>query len=489
MQRQLGYIYTNGPKEFGNFHLVPDWTSLRLMSWQNNAATVMCDVYDDKENDHVLVPYAPHSILRKQIEAASKPPYKVLTVSELEYYMYENSYRDARAENYEKLKLKTLGDYHRSYHLLQTASEEKYNEAFRYHLKASGIPVENSKREAGIGQHELNIKFSDVLSMADQLGVSVTFMAKPFIDTAGSGCHIHLSMANASGGKKAFTADSNSTDSNDKSYHLLQTASEEKNNEAFRYHLKVSGIPVENSKREAGIGQHELNIKFSDVLSTADQLGVSVTFMAKPFIDTAGSGCHIHLSMVNASGGKNAFTADSNSTDSNDKCSPLFKYFLAGWLKYAPDVTVFYAPTINSYKRLMNASWAPTNLAWSYDNRMTAFRVVGKSQSTRIECRLPGADCNTYLAFAASLASGLRVIADQLEPPPIFEADIDQTKELPQVARTLKEAIHAFENSTFEREVFGEDVVNHYLNFYRQEQAACETSVTDWERHRYFEQI
>ncbi|CAF4829720.1 unnamed protein product [Rotaria sp. Silwood1] len=386
MQRQLGYIYTNGPKEFGNFHLVPDWTSLRLMSWQNNAATVMCDVYDDKENDHVLVPYAPHSILRKQIEAASKPPYKVLTVSELEYYMYENSYRDARAENYEKLKLKTLGDYHRSYHLLQTASEEK-------------------------------------------------------------------------------------------------------NNEAFRYHLKVSGIPVENSKREAGIGQHELNIKFSDVLSTADQLGVSVTFMAKPFIDTAGSGCHIHLSMVNASGGKNAFTADSNSTDSNDKCSPLFKYFLAGWLKYAPDVTVFYAPTINSYKRLMNASWAPTNLAWSYDNRMTAFRVVGKSQSTRIECRLPGADCNTYLAFAASLASGLRVIADQLEPPPIFEADIDQTKELPQVARTLKEAIHAFENSTFEREVFGEDVVNHYLNFYRQEQAACETSVTDWERHRYFEQI
>ncbi|CAF5156376.1 unnamed protein product, partial [Rotaria sp. Silwood1] len=101
MQRQLGYIYTNGPKEFGNFHLVSDWASLRLMSWQNNAATAMCDIYDDKENDHVLVPYAPHSILRKQIEAALKLPYKVLTVSELEYYMYENSYRDARAENYE----------------------------------------------------------------------------------------------------------------------------------------------------------------------------------------------------------------------------------------------------------------------------------------------------------------------------------------------------------------------------------------------------
>ncbi|CAF5162230.1 unnamed protein product, partial [Rotaria sp. Silwood1] len=215
----------------------------------------------------------------------------------------------------------------------------------------------------------------------------------------------------------------------------------EKYNEAFRYHLKASGIPVENSKREAGIGQHELNIKFSDVLSMADQLGVSVTFMAKPFIDTAGSGCHIHLSMANASGGKKAFTADSNSTDSNDKCSPLFKYFLAGWLKYAPDVT------------------APTNLAWSYDNRMTAFRIVGKGQSTRIECRLPGADCNTYLAFAVSLASGLRGIADQLEPPPIFEGDIDQTKELPQAPRTLKEAIHAFENSTFVREVFGEDVV------------------------------
>ncbi|CAF5021812.1 unnamed protein product, partial [Rotaria sp. Silwood1] len=268
-------------------------------------------------------------------------------------------------------------------------------------------------------------------------------------------------------------------------YHLLQAAREEKYTEAFRHHLKTSSIPVKNSKGEAGIRQHKLNIKFSDIISMADwhatykqclkevgdQLDASVTFMAKPFIDTVGSGCHIHLSMVNVSDGKNAFTADGNSTDSNDKFTPLFKHFLAGWLKYTPDVMVFYAPTINSYKLT------------------AAFRIVGKGQSTRTECRLPGSDCNICLAFAVSLAVGLRGIADQLEPPPIFEGDIYQAKEVSQASRTLKEAIRVFENSNFVREAFSGDVVNHYLNFYRLEQAAFEKSVTDWERHRYLEQI
>ncbi|CAF3547719.1 unnamed protein product [Rotaria sp. Silwood1] len=217
MEPQSGYTYANWQRGFGDFHSVPDSTSLRLMSWHNKTATVMCDIYDDKENEHILVPYAPRSILRKQIEAASKLSYKVLSAS----------------------------DYPEDYHLLQAARGE----------------------------------------------------------------------------------------------------------------------------------------------------------------NTA------------------------------------------------------------------------------------AFRIVGKGQSTRIECRLPGGDCNIYLAFAVSLAAGLRGIADQLEPPLIFEGDIYQAKEVPQASRTLKEAIHVFENSNFVREAFGEDVVNHYLNFYRLEQAAFEKSVTDWERHRYLEQI
>ncbi|CAF1431306.1 unnamed protein product [Rotaria sordida] len=400
MQQEPGYIFANKSEEFGDFHLVPDWTSLRLMSWQNKTATVMCDIHDNRKSDYVLVSHAPRSILRKQIEAASKLPYQIFSASELEYYAYENSYYDARAQHYEKSKLKPLGDYPGNYHLLQTARAEKYTEAFRHYLKASGIPVENSKGEDGIGQHELNIKFSDILSMADRHAV-------------------------------------------------------------FKQCLK----------------------------EVADQLGASVTFMAKPFSDTAGNGCHIHLSIVNVNDGKNAFITDGNGTDSNENLSSLFKHFLAGWLKYVPDVMVFYAPTINSYKRFMSGVVAPTHLSWSYDDRTAAFRIVGKGQSIRIECRLPGADCNIYLAFAALLASGLRGIADQLELPPIFEGDIYQAKELPLVPQTLKEAIHAFENSTFVREAFGEDVVNHYLNFFRLEQAAYETNVTDWERHRYFEQI
>lgn len=397
MEPQSGYTYATWEQGFGDFHLVPDWTSLRLLSWQDKTAAVMGDIYNDKENERGLVPYAPRSILRQQIEAASKLSCKVLSASELEYYTYKNSCRDARSVNYEQSKLSPMSDYSEDYHLLQTAREEKYTGLFRQHLRASGIPVENSKGEAGIGQHELNIKYSDILSMADR--------------------HV-----------------------------------------TYKQCLKEVG----------------------------DQLGVSVTFMAKPFTDAVGSGCHIHLSMVDASTGKNAFSTDDHSSDN---FSPLFKHFLAGWLKYTPDMMVFYAPTVNSYKRFVTASWAPTHLAWSCDNRTAPFRVVGKGQSLRIECRLPGADCNIYLAFAASLASGLRGIAEKLEPPPKFDGNIYEAKDLPQIPKSLKEAVDMFEKSTFAHETFGQDVVDHYANFYRKEQIAYDTSVTDWERRRYFEQI
>ncbi|MEM9921838.1 MAG: glutamine synthetase, partial [Bacteroidota bacterium] len=149
----------------------------------------------------------------------------------------------------------------------------------------------------------------------------------------------------------------------------------------------------------------------------------------------------------------------------------------------------FYAPTINSYKRFVDGSWAPTRLAWSYDNRTAGFRVVGKGSSLRIECRIPGADCNPYLAFAASLASGLDGIRQQMEPPEIFEGNIYEAKELPSVPKTLEEAVDKFENSPFAKEAFGEAVVAHYSHFYRTELAAYQAAVTDWERKRYFERI
>ena len=149
----------------------------------------------------------------------------------------------------------------------------------------------------------------------------------------------------------------------------------------------------------------------------------------------------------------------------------------------------FYAPTVNSYKRYVDGSWAPTRLAWSYDNRTAGFRVVGKGKSLRIECRIPGADCNPYLAFAASLACGLEGIKNQIEPPEIFEGDVYEAKNLPTVPRSLTEATQRFANSDFAKSAFGEAVVEHYTHHFTQELNAFNQSVTDWERKRYFERI
>ncbi|MCL4109877.1 UNVERIFIED_CONTAM: hypothetical protein GTU68_028786 [Idotea baltica] len=149
----------------------------------------------------------------------------------------------------------------------------------------------------------------------------------------------------------------------------------------------------------------------------------------------------------------------------------------------------FYAPTVNSYKRYVDGSWAPTRLAWSYDNRTAGFRVVGKGESLRIECRIPGADCNPYLAFAASLASGMSGIDNKIEPPEIFEGDIYAANELPRVPYTLAEANASFKKSEFAKKAFGEKVVAHYAHHFDLEQRAFDRAVTDWERKRYFERI
>ncbi len=274
-------------------------------------------------------------------------------------------------------------------------------------------------------------------------------------------------------------------------YHMLQGARTESFHAAARRHLKRSGVPVENSKGEWGKGQHELNIRYAEALEMADRhvvfkqclkelaeaSGMSVTFMAKPAAGAAGSSCHIHFSLWRD--GRNAFTKDGDA----------FRWFLGGWLAHAPDVMPFYAPTVNSYKRFVDASWAPTRLAWSYDNRTAGFRVVGEGGSLRIECRIPGADANPYLALAAALASGLDGIENRIEPPPCFVGDVYAARDLPRVPHTLFQATDVFEKSEFAKRAFGADVVEHYTHFFRTEVRAFESAVTDWERQRYFERI
>ena len=282
-------------------------------------------------------------------------------------------------------------------------------------------------------------------------------------------------------------------------YHILQGTRTESFHAAARRHLKQSGVPVETSKGEWGEGQHELNVRYAEALDMGDRhvifkqclkelaeaAGMSLTFMAKPDAARAGSSCHIHCSLWRD--GKNAFPGTQQL--GRAKVSDTFRWFLGGWLKHVPDVMPFYAPTINSYKRYVDASWAPTRLAWSYDNRTAGFRVVGEGQSLRIECRIAGADANPYLALAACLASGLDGIASKIEPPDCFVGDVYAARNLERVPYTLAQSVERFEKSEFAKRAFGADVLEHYAHFFRSEVAAFDKAVTDWERKRYFERI
>src|ERR1700719_300320 len=251
-------------------------------------------------------------------------------------------------------------------------------------------------------------------------------------------------------------------------YHILATSYDEPFIRAVRNGMQAAGIKVENSKGEAWPGQQEINFRYSDAVTMADnhtiykngikelahQHGCSVTFMAKPDHTWIGSSCHIHSSLWGD--GTAMFAGE----------SPLFKQYLAGLVACAAELAVFLAPNINSYKRYAAGSWAPTTLAWGYDNRTCGFRVVGHGKALRVECRIPGADANPYLAFAALLAAGLNGIEQQLELPPVFTGNAYES-DVKRFPHTLNEAITALEHGTVARAALGDDVVDHYITYAR----------------------
>jgi glutamine synthetase len=370
-----GYGFASWDQGYGDVHLVPDLSTLRLATWLDATALVLCDV--------TPAPVAPRAILRAQIERAAATGLTAMAATELEHYLFDTSYRDvARGATPEP-----AGWYLEDYQLLQGARTERFHQQVRRHLNRSGVPVENSKGEWGLGQHEINVRYAPILDMADR--------------------------------------------------HVV-----------FKQCVK----------------------------ELADQQGLSVTFMAKPFTDRAGSSCHVHVSL---------WRDDANAFTDED----VLRQFVGGALAHTPDVMLFFAPTVNSYKRYVDGSWAPTRLAWSEDNRTAGFRIVGHGAARRVECRIPGADCNPYLALAALLAAGLDGVRNETEPPAKFTGDVYAATELPQVPRTLREATDLFAASAFTRATFGDDVVDHYTHFARTEQAQFDAAVTDWERRRYFERI
>ena len=280
-------------------------------------------------------------------------------------------------------------------------------------------------------------------------------------------------------------------------YHLLQATKAEPLHRLLRNQMTEARIPVEFSKGEAAPGQHEVNIRYDHVLESADRTvifkhgakeiaylnGWGITFMAKPDHRWTGSSGHLHMS---------AWGPDDEALFYREAAEPYgmsdtMRWFLGGQMALARELAVFFAPSINSYKRFASASWAPVNVVWGRDNRTTGFRVVGHGPSLHIECRFPGGDMNAYLTYAAFIGAGLYGVRNHVEPPAETRGNGYVATGCERMPRALYEAIRALEESTVAVEILGQDVVDHYLNAARVEQQAFDEVVHPWERQRYLE--
>jgi glutamine synthetase len=387
-----GYELASWERGYGDFRCVPDWRTLRRAAWLEKTAIVLCDVETEPGGEPIEV--APRRVLERQVARAREMGFLARAGSEIEMYLFRESYDSARRKNYEDLE--PFSSYIEDYHIFQGTKEEPLVGAIVRSLEASGVPMEGSKGECGRGQQELNVEFCELLEQADR------------------------------------------------------------------------NVLTKHAAREI-----------------AHQQDLAVTFMAKWDERMAGSSMHQHLSLWDGEGARNVFAGESRL--GRVSCSDLFRWFLGGWMAHAEELAVCCAPSVNSYKRFQSASFAPTAIAWSHDNRTAGFRVVGEGDSLRIECRIPGADANPYLAYAAALAAGLDGIEKRTEPPAEFRGNAYAAGALPRVPGTLRDAIARFESSAFAREAFGEEFVEHYLHFLRTEQRKFDGAVTGWERARFFE--
>jgi len=412
MEPVPGYEAASWDQGYGDFAMVPDLTTLRRTPWLEATALVLCDVIDPAAHagaddvDGVSesqpaagteahgLPHSPRGILKRQHQRVIEAGLSAFVASELEFYLFDNTLREASDLGYRNLT--TAGYYIEDYHVLQTTKEEPVMRAIRNGLTDAGIAVENTKGEWGPGQAEVNVRYADPVTMADN----------------------HVFIKNA-----------------------------------------VKEIAYLHDR--------------------------SATFMAKWDTDLAGSSCHVHMSLWDAKGTTSKFRDDDEPFD----MSKLMRHFVAGQLKYAPDITYFLAPLVNSYKRFAAGTFAPTKAIWSRDNRTAGWRLVGEgTDAIRIECRVGGADLNPYLAFAALLAAGLAGISEELELAEPFVGDAYVDESLIDVPRTLHEAADLLEGSTMLRAAFNDQVIDHYVHTARWEQSVFDRRVTDIERLRGFEQ-
>src|SRR6186997_605418 len=282
-------------------------------------------------------------------------------------------------------------------------------------------------------------------------------------------------------------------------YHLLQATKAEPLHRLLRNQMTEAGVPIEFSKGEAADGQHEVNIRYDHVLESADRSvlfkhgakeiaylnGWGITFMAKPDHSWTGSSGHLHMSIWDAAG-DHPLTHDDKAGGPYG-ISKQFSQFVAGMMAHSRELAIFIAPNINSYKRYASLSWAPVNVVWGRDNRTTGFRVVGHGNNLHVEDRFPGGDMNAYLTYAAMIGAGLYGIEHELPLDPEFNGNGYLATGVQRMPRALYEAIRELEQSEAAVEIFGQDVVDHYLNAARVEQDTYDSIVHPWERERYLE--
>jgi glutamine synthetase len=385
MEPLPGYEMANWEGGYGDFGIVPDMATLRRVPWLDRTALVLCDVTN---HDGSPVVASPRQILIAQYERAKGMGYTPLCASELEFYLYKDTYAEANDKDFKDLT-PTI-PYILDYHILATTMDEDYLGPIRRGMHAAGIPVEFSKGEAWYGQHEVNTRYADAVTSAD------------------------------------------------------------------RHTIYKNGVK---------------EIAFLH--------GISATFMAKPSEKDIGSSCHIHTSLV-GDDGKAVFVDGEEETET-------FHHYIGGMRSHLRELALFVAPSINSYKRYATESWAPTSISWGRDNRTCGFRVVGHGQSRRVECRIPGADANPYLAMAALLAAGLDGIENKTDPGPELKGNAYEAGEAEPFPSSLREAVKLWEESDFAKKAFGESVHKHYLNYGQLEQKLFDQVVTDYERRRMFE--
>jgi glutamine synthetase len=382
-----GYAMSSWERGYGDFVLVPDLTTLRVLPWHEGTALALADL---AWADGTPVTASPRQILKAQTDRLAARGWTAMAGTELEFCVFRDSYEEADAKRYHGLTPVNL--YNVDYSILGTGRVEPLMRRIRLGMHGAGLRVESSKGECNYGQHEIAFRYADAVTTCDNHAIYKT-------------------------GAKEIAA----------------------------------------------------------------QEGMSITFMAKPN-EREGNSCHVHLSLRDQ-GGNPALAGDGP-----HGLSPAGESFVAGQLAGLSELMLFFAPNINSYKRYVPGSFAPTAVRWGVDNRTCAIRLVGQGLSLRPENRIPGGDVNPYLAVAAMIASGLEGIEHglPLEPPMQGNAYIEPG---PRVPTTLRDALTAWLDSHLARKAFGNDVVEHYANNARVELAAFDAAVTDWELRRNFERL